>query len=174
VKILVAGVGNILNGDDGFGVEVLRVLAHHSLPNGVVLTETGIGGIALVQDLMQGFDACIIVDAVDRGRPPGTVMVIEPDIIDVHVLRPEERHDLLADMHLATPSRALLVAQALGCLPARRVIVGCQPEEVETLAIGLTATVQAAIPVAISEIERCIRQWQQSWTGEADAPGCDS
>ena len=159
MRILVAGVGNVLHGDDGFGVEVIRALRDWPVPDGVVLTETGIGGIALVQDLMMGYDACIIVDAADRGRPPGTVMVIEPDVIDVHAMRPEQRHDLLADMHLATPGRALMVALGMGVLPTRRVIIGCQPEEIETLGIGLTATVQAAIPHAVAEIERCIREW---------------
>ena len=159
MKILVAGVGNMLHGDDGFGVEVIRALTDWKRPDGVDLTETGIGGIALVQDLMLGYDACIIVDAVDRGRPPGTVMVIEPDVIDVHAMRPEQRHDLLADMHLATPARAMMVAQGMGVLPARRCIVGCQPESIETLEIGLSVTVRAAIPVAIAEIERCIREW---------------
>lgn len=158
MKILVAGVGNVLQGDDGFGVEVVRVLMTRPQPDGVQLTETGIGGIALVQDLMEGYDACIVVDAVDRDRPPGTVMVIEPDIIDVHALRPEQRHDLLADMHLATPSRALMVARALGVLPARSWIVGCQPAEIETLHIGLSATVQAAVPVAVAEVERCVAE----------------
>ena len=158
MRILVAGVGNVLQGDDGFGVEVVRALMTRPQPDGVDITETGIGGIALVQDLMLGYDACIVVDAVDRNRPPGTVMVIEPDIIDVHALRPEQRHDLLADMHLATPSRALMVARALGVLPARSWIVGCQPEEIETLHIGLSATVQAAVPVAVAEVERCVAE----------------
>ncbi len=171
MRILIAGVGNILNGDDGFGVEVIRALEHWVLPEGVVLTETGIGGIALVQDLMVGYDACIIVDAVDRGRPPGTVMVIEPDVLDVHQMTADKRHDQLADMHLATPSRALMVAQGLGCLPERRVIVGCQPEEIEVLAIGLTATVQAAIPLAIAEIERCINDWNAEAESVASTTG---
>ena len=97
MKILVAGVGNVLQADDGFGVEVARILMTRPQPDGVVVTETGIGGVALVQDLMVGYDACILVDAVDRGRPPGTIMVIEPDVVDVHPMRPEQRHDLLAD-----------------------------------------------------------------------------
>ena len=156
MRILVAGVGNVLQGDDGFGVEVLRALTSRVHPEGVHLTETGIGGIALVQDLMLGYDACIIIDAVDRNRAPGTVMVIEPDVLDVRGLRPEQRHDLLADMHLATPSRALMVARALGVLPVRSWIVGCQPQEIETLFIGLSDVVQAAVPVAVAEVERCI------------------
>jgi hydrogenase maturation protease len=158
MKILVAGVGNVLHGDDGFGIEVARVLTTMELPDGVVVTETGIGGIALVQDLSEGYDACIIVDAVDRGRPPGTVMVIEPEVLDVHALRPEQRHDLLADMHLATPSRALMVAKALGVLPSRSWIIGCQPQEIETLGIGLTATVQAAVVFAVDEVLRCVHE----------------
>ena len=159
MRILVAGVGNVLQADDGFGVEVARILMTRSQPNGVVVTETGIGGIALVQDLMVGYDACILVDAVDRGRPPGTIMVIEPDVVDVHPMRPEQRHDLLADMHLATPSRALMVAKALGALPRLSVIVGCQPAEIEVLRIGLSDIVAAAVPRAVSEVERCIAEF---------------
>ena len=163
MRILVAGVGNVLQADDGFGVEVARILMARPQPDGVVVTETGIGGIALVQDLMVGYDACILVDAVDRGRPPGTVMVIEPDVVDVHPMRPEQRHDLLADMHLATPSRALMVAKALGALPRLSVIVGCQPAETEVLRIGLSDIVAAAVPFAVAEVERCIAEFIASF-----------
>ena len=158
MKILVVGVGNILQGDDGFGVEVARRLAARPQPDGVNIEETGIAGIALVQELMAGYDACLVIDAVDRGRPPGTVMVIVPDIIDVHAMEPDQRHDLLADMHLATPSRALMVANAVGVLPAKTFIVGCQPLDIERLEIGLSPVVQAAVQVAVAEVERCIAE----------------
>lgn len=170
MRILIAGVGNVLQADDGFGVEVVRTLHDHDFPEGVMVTETGIGGIALVQDLMLGFDACIIVDAVDRGRPPGTVMVIEPEVTDVHALRPEQRHDLLADMHLATPARAMMVARGLGVLPARLVIVGCQPERIEVLEIGLSDTVRRAIPAAIVEIDRCVSEWREATAAPVATP----
>lgn len=158
MKILVVGVGNILQGDDGFGVEVARRLAARPQPDGVHIEETGIAGIALVQELMAGYDACLVIDAVDHGRPPGTVMVIVPDIIDVHAMEPDQRHDLLADMHLATPSRALMVANAVGVLPAKTFIVGCQPLDIERLEIGLSPVVQAAVQVAVAEVERCIAE----------------
>lgn len=158
-----AGVGNVLQADDGFGVEVARILMTRSQPDGVVVTETGIGGVALVQDLMVGYDACILIDAVDRGRPPGTIMIIEPDVVDVKPMRPEQRHDLLADMHLATPSRALMVAKALGALPRLSVIVGCQPAETSVLRIGLSDIVAAAVPVAVAEVERCIAEFMASF-----------
>ena len=158
MKILVVGVGNILQGDDGFGVEVARRLAARPQHDGVHVEETGIAGIALVQELMAGYDACLVIVAVDRGRPHGTVMVIVPDIIDVHAMEPDKRHDLLADMHLATPSRALMVANAVGVLPAKTFIVGCQPLDIERLEIGLSPVVQAAVEVAVAEVERCVAE----------------
>ena len=155
-RILVVGVGNILHGDDGFGVAVAQRLATLDLAPGVQVAETGIGGIHLVHELMDGYDALIIVDAVDRGRPPGTVMLIESDVVDVKELSVEARHDLLADMHLATPERAMMVARAVGVLPERTIMIGCQPLEIETLGIGLTDEISAAVETAIDEIQRCI------------------
>lgn len=158
MRILVVGVGNILQGDDGFGVEVARRLAERPQPPGVKIDEIGIGGIALVQELMAGYDACIVLDAVDRGRPPGTVMVIEPEVVDVHSFTIEVKHDLLADMHLATPSRAMMVARAVGVLPAKTLLIGCQPDSIERLEIGLSPIVAEAVEQAIIEVERCIAE----------------
>jgi len=132
--------------------------------------ETGIGGIHLVHELMAGYDALVVVDAVDRDRPPGTVMVIDAEVIDVGELPVDERHDLLADMHLATPERALMVAEAAGVLPERTVIVGCQPAEVDTLGIGLSPEVTRAVDDAVTEVERCV----QELALEAERSGSDS
>ena len=148
----------MLHGDDGFGVEVARRLGERPLPPGVTVAETGIGGIHLVHELMAGYDALVVVDAVDRGRPPGTVMVIDAEVTDAAALPVDERHDLLADMHLATPERALTVARAAGVLPERTIIVGCQPVETETLGIGLTEPVSQAVEHAVAETERCVRE----------------
>lgn len=155
-RILVVGVGNILHGDDGFGVEVARRMAERTLPAGVTVAETGIGGIHLVYELMAGFDGLIVIDAVDHGRPPGTVLVITPEVLDVKLLPIEQRHDLLADMHLATPELAMMVAKAVGVLPDRTVLIGCQPVEIETLGIGLTDEMTRAVDVAVTEVERCL------------------
>lgn len=156
MRILVAGVGNVLRTDDGFGVEVARRMASMELPDGVKVVETGIGGIALVQELQDGYDAAIVVDAVERGRTPGTVMVIDADVIDVETLSWSAKHDLLADMHLAKPELALMLARALGVLPASTVIVGCQPVDANAMGPELSAPVVAAVDVAIDEILRHI------------------
>lgn len=152
MKVLVAGVGNVLRSDDGFGVEVARRLAEAPLPPGVRVVETGIGGIALVQELQEGYDAVVVVDAVDQGRPPGTVMLIEPEVADVNELSWAQRHDFLADMHLATPELALMLARALGVLPARVLMVGCQPVDAGTMGIALSEPVAAAVELAVAEV----------------------
>lgn len=154
MRILVAGVGNVLKADDAFGVEVARRLEAMDLPDQVRVVETGIGGIALVQELQDGFDALIVADAVDRGRPPGTIMLIQPDVIDVHTLSWGEKHDLLADAHLATPERVFMLSRALGVLPERLLMVGCQPVDADALGTEMSEPVQMAVEVAVGEILR--------------------
>lgn len=156
MKILVAGVGNVLRSDDAFGVEVAnRLMARPPVEN-VTFVETGIAGIQLVQDLQDGYDAVIVIDTVDRERSPGTVMVIDYEVIDVHHLEHNEKYDLLADMHLATPDRSLMVARALGVLPPIVKMVAVQPVDVDTMGIGMSEIVTGAVDTAIEEIDRCI------------------
>ena len=153
-----AGVGNVLRADDAFGVEVARRLEATQLPDGVTVIETGIGGIALVQELQAGYDALVVVDAVDRGRSPGQLMLIEPDVVDVNALSWDQKHDLLADMHLATPERAMMLARALGVLPAKLLMVGCQPLDPESIGTGMSEPVKAAVDLAVTEIVRHVNE----------------
>jgi len=152
MRILIAGVGNVLRADDAFGVEVARRLVALDLPKEVTVVETGIGGIALVQELQDGYDALVVVDAVDVGRTPGNVFLIDPDVVDVNALTWAEKHDLLADMHLATPGRAMMLAKALGVLPPMRLMVGCQPVDPDSVGTGMSEPVTAAVGVAVNEI----------------------
>ncbi|MEJ7743776.1 MAG: hydrogenase maturation protease [Nocardioidaceae bacterium] len=81
IRILVAGVGNIFLGDDGFGSEVARRLAGQHLPEEVRVTDYGIRGMHLAYDLLDGYDALVLVDAMPgRGRPGDiTVLEVGPD-----------------------------------------------------------------------------------------------
>ena len=153
-KVLVAGVGNKLRADDAFGVEVANRLMAMDLPEGVKVVETGIGGIALVQELQEGYDALVVIDAVDRGRPPGHVMLILLDVPHVDDMEWGERYDFLADVHLATPERALIMSKALGVLPDDTLMVGCQPVDAETPGIPMSPEVTAAVEVAVKEVVR--------------------
>jgi hydrogenase maturation protease len=154
MRILVAGVGNVLRADDAFGVEVARRMEKMELPQGVKVVETGIAGMALVQELQDGWDALVVVDTVDLGRPPGHVMLIEPDVIDVHALTLDQRMDLLADMHLTTPERVLMLSRALGVLPGKLIMVGCQPVDADTPGQAMSEPVTAAVDVAVREVLR--------------------
>lgn len=154
MRVLVAGVGNKLRADDAFGVEVASRLMAMDLPAGVKVVETGIGGIALVQELQSGYDALVVVDAVDRGRPPGHVMLIAVEVPHVDDMEWGERYDFLADVHLATPERALIMSKALGVLPDNTLMVGVQPVDAETPGIPMSPEVTAACDVAVREILR--------------------
>jgi hydrogenase maturation protease len=154
MRILVAGVGNVLRADDAFGVVVAQRLMEMELPAGVKVVETGIGGIALVQELQEHYDAMVIIDAVDRGRPPGHVMLIELEIPHADEMEWSERYDFLADVHLATPTRALIMSKSLGVLPDKLLMVGCQPVDAETPYLPMSPEVTAACDVAVREILR--------------------
>ncbi|MGH9124169.1 MAG: hydrogenase maturation protease [Acidimicrobiales bacterium] len=174
MRVLIAGVGNVLRGDDAFGVEVARRLAAEPLPPDTRVVETGIGGVALVHELQDGWDALIVADAVARDRPPGTVMLIELDVFDIDQLTWRERSDFLADMHLATPERALMLAQALGVLPARRFMVGCQPVDADAFGPGMSEPVQAAVDIGIDMIRQLLDQLRASPTSSTGATGATS
>lgn len=148
--------GNVLRGDDGFGAAVAERLSSAGAPEGVEVLEIGIGGIHLVHALDGTVGGLIVVDAVELGERPGAVAVLRPDIEDVTALPPSARRDRLADMHYATPARALMLASALGVLPEATLLVGCQPAEVDWLGTGLTDEVAEAVEVAAAEVRRIV------------------
>jgi hydrogenase maturation protease len=157
------GVGNLLRRDDGFGIVVaqrLETLA--DLPSGVRVTETGIAGVGLVQDLMNGYDALVIVDAVTRGGAPGTLYLLEPGVPDITSWTDEERRAFLADLHQVEPSTALGLAQALGVLPPTVRILGCEPAECDEAQIGLTPAVARAADHAVERIRRLLSELLES------------
>ncbi len=156
MSVLIACFGNALRGDDGFGVAVAAQLQAEELPDNVRVLDVGIGGIHLVQELLAGVDLLVVVDAVDLGRSPGTVITQVPNITDVAALSVGERHDELADMHYATPERALMLARGLKVLPDTTLLVGVQTIDTERIQGGLSPTTAAAVQPAVAEIRRLI------------------
>ena len=153
MKILIAGMGNVLRGDDGFGIEVVKRLEtiRHELPKNTDIYEAGIGGIGLVQELMGGYDVLILVDAIDKGAEPGSLFVVEP-FLDPHKIDELKLHQSMVDMHYADPSKVILLANALNVCPPKVFLVGCQPEYVEDAIEGLRLSVEHAVPLAVKEI----------------------
>jgi hydrogenase maturation protease len=142
-RTLIAGFGNVLRGDDGFGVEVIRRLEQAPLPAGVTLIEIGTAGLRLAQELLSPYDHLIVVDAMTRGGAPGSLYTLRVDDVAAATA---------VDMHAAIPSRALAIAQALGGLPADVHLIGCEPEAVDELGAPLSAPVRRALEPALSAI----------------------
>ena len=105
MRVLIAGIGNVFLGDDGFGVALAGRLARRDLPAGVDVVDYGIRGMDLAYALLDGWDAVILLDATPRGEAPGTLYVIEPDVESIEAAAPEA--------HGMDPVRVLALARAI-------------------------------------------------------------
>jgi hydrogenase maturation protease len=159
MNAVVACFGNVLRADDGVGPAVAQALLEEPLQEGVRVLDIGIGGIHLVQELLrEPADLLLVVDAVDLGRTPGTIVVQRPEVLDVSTLGVHQRRDQLADMHLATPARALMVALGLGVLPTTTLVVGVQTADTDEPRHGLSEITRAAVPVVVREVRRLLAE----------------
>jgi hydrogenase maturation protease len=143
-RVLVAGIGNVFRGDDGFGVEVVRHLERQRLPDQVEVLDVGIRGLHLAYRLLEDYDLLVAVDLVARGGAPGTLYVIEPRLDD-SIGR--------ADAHSIDLPSVFAMVRTLGGELRRVVVVGCEPADLGEQ-MGLSPVVQAAIEPTIA----CIRQ----------------
>ncbi len=152
-RLLVAGIGNIFLGDDGFGVEVAQRLLLRPMPEGVRVVDFGIRGLDLVYALLDGPEATILIDAVPRGAAPGTLFVLEPQ------LEEREMAQLPAiEAHSMNPVQVLRTVAAMGGRPGRMLLVGCQPSPLaaDEMEMGLSAPVRAAVEAAVGLVESLI------------------
>lgn len=153
--ILVACIGNIFLGDDGFGVEVARRLLARPQREGVRVVDFGIRGFDLAYALQDGYDSTILVDAFPHGQPPGTVSVVEPDLT-----RLEESPDEFVQPHAMNPVNVLRMAKAMNGSLKRVLLVGCEPLTLggDEGHMGLSPTVEAAIDEAVSQIDLLVNR----------------
>jgi hydrogenase maturation protease len=146
-RILVAGVGNIFLGDDGFGVEVVRRLASRQLPPEVRVADFGIRGVHLAFELLEHpDDTTILVDLTPRGGEPGTVYLIEPDLNALSDMATGP-----ADAHSMTPEAVFALLRSMGGTLRRVWIIGCEPESTEE-SMGLSQPVEQAVDEAVTLI----------------------
>jgi hydrogenase maturation protease len=149
VKVLVAGIGNIFLGDDAFGVEVVKHIDVDSMPPGVRVADFGIRGVHLAYELLDGYDALVLIDAMPLGEPPGTVAVFEPDV--------ESIDPTSVDAHSMSPAVVLGLLAGLGGTVPRVLVVGCQPLTVEE-ALGLSEPVTSALAPAADTVHRLVNR----------------
>ena len=156
-RILVAGVGNIFLGDDGFGVEVVSRMRGRPVPDGVKVADFGIRGVHLAYELLDGYDLVVLVDAVPLGEEPGTVAVLEADAAS--------EGGVLPDAHDLDPVAVLGLLADLGGEVGRMVVVGCQPGAVWEQ-MGLSPPVEAAVDQAIEMVEQLVQEHLSTYVGK--------
>jgi hydrogenase maturation protease len=151
-KVLVAGIGNIFLGDDGFGVEVANRLSTHAMPEGVTVVDFGIRSYDLAYTLMQPWDLVILLDALPRGGEPGTLYTLEAEM-------PASAGTPSVDAHTMNPVSVLELVSALGGKLDRVFVVGCEPATIEpdpAGEFGLSKLVAAAVDEAVRVVEELI------------------
>jgi hydrogenase maturation protease len=155
-RILIAGVGNIFLGDDGFGVEVVRRLAGRELPEGVEVVDFGIRGMDLAYAMQRDYEVVVFVDATPRGKEPGTVYLLEPEI--------EEDGEVSLDTHGMDPVKVIKLSHALGAKPTRTLVVGCEPqvvpggEDYDDMLMELSEPVSAAVDEAVKLVVSLVEE----------------
>lgn len=153
-RMLVAGVGNIFLSDDGFGVEVVRRLASEPVPQGAKIVDFGIRGVHLAYELLDGYDALLLVDAAPHGQPPGTLSLLLPNL---DALPPSPASAGVVDAHGMEPTSVFSLLGSLGETPARTLILACEPADTSD-GIGLSDPVAAAVEPAAEMVRTLLAE----------------
>jgi hydrogenase maturation protease len=169
MRVLVAGLGNIFEGDDGFGVAVAQRLSRTSWPAGVLVRDFGIRGVHLAYELLEGYGLVVIADAVSRGGAPGTLYIIEhhPD----HTLPPAEATSALMDAHDLGPDGVLALVPRLGGELGRVVVLGCEPADLSPgigLSDAVTSSVDGAVGLVIDIVQRALEDAPENGPGTSE------
>jgi hydrogenase maturation protease len=153
-KILIAGIGNIFLGDDGFGVEVVRHFADLTSSGAVRVVDFGIRGLDLVYALQDSYETTILVDAYPHGQAPGTVSLVELDTNETadstgNFLEPHSMH----------PLNVLRMARSMHGPLKRVLLVGCEPATLggDEGHMGLSGPVEASVIEAVKAIEALVK-----------------
>ncbi len=152
-RVLIAGIGNVFLGDDGFGVALANRLAASELFPGVEVADFGIRGMDLAWAMQEGYDAVILLDALPRGGEPGSLYLLEPEV---------EAGGRPIDAHGMDPVTVLSLVHALGGTPPRTLVIGCEPGELpadgEEIAPGLSEPVRTALEEGMRLVETALEE----------------
>jgi hydrogenase maturation protease len=152
-KILVLGIGNILWGDEGFGVRAVEAFhRRYEAPDNVTLLDGGTQGLYLVH-FVEEADFLLVFDAIDYSLAPGALKIVRDDEV------PKFTGAKKMSLHQTGFQEVLSAADLLGRYPQRLALVGCQPLDLENWGGPLTAPVQAAIGPAVEQARDILGAW---------------
>lgn len=158
-RTLVACIGNIFLGDDGFGCDVARALADMNIPTGVKVVDYGIRGFDLAYALLEPYENVILVDAIERGLRPGMLSILQPADRSTVADSP-----VVLDPHSMHPESVLALARSIGEIMAKIYIVGCEPYdfgEEQQGRMGLSEAVATAVPEAADTVVDLVNRIHQ-------------
>lgn len=155
-RVLIAGIGNAWQRDDGFGSEVARRLEGRELPDGIAVIDFGTGGLDLAYQVMYGYDGLLMIDVSRQGGSPGTLYVIEVDEDEVPGGPVQDGEAL--NPHAMDPETVLRFIKITGGWPGKVVIVACEPETVDEMGVGLTPVVEEAVERAVELVLETARE----------------
>jgi hydrogenase maturation protease len=149
-EIMILGIGSILFSDDGFGIQVAqRVENEYEFPDNVLVVDGGVLGINLLGVISKPKHLIVVDTMRNKGRP-GDIYRLEGEAIP-------ERIRAKNSLHQVDFLEALTLCQALDNVP-KTVIIGVEPEDIQTLSLVLTPTLQARVETVIGmvlkELER--------------------
>ena len=152
-KILVAGVGNRLMGDDGFGPRVIDVLSNYCLPEYVEVRDIGTAGITIATDLSD-YDIVIFLDAMNLDGSPGKIVKsavkVEEGIDDLSELAKTTLHEVGLE-------GLLRFSKSIGTLPSEVILIGCKPKSI-TISLDLSSEVEEATIIAANMVMKLIEK----------------
>ena len=153
-SVLIACIGNIFLGDDGFGCEVARHLTQIHWPDNVKVVDFGNRGLDLAYALLDGHDVTIFVDATPRGNQPGTLYTIEPALEEIENIQA----GAMVDAHSMDPLKVLSMVKSMGGQFKRILLLGCEPATFgpEEGQMGLSEPVAASVVEAVKVIESLV------------------
>ncbi len=165
-RVLILGIGNLLWADEGFGVRCVEAMAQsYALPEGVTLLDGGTQGLYLLP-FLEAADALIVFDAIDYGLPPGTMKIVRDDEVPAFMGAKK------MSLHQTGFQDVIATATLMGYRPARMVLIGCQPVELEDFGGGLRPAVAARIPQALEIARATLADWGVTVTeGRSRAEG---
>lgn len=152
-NIMVLGVGNILYSDDGFGIKVVEKLeSEYNFPDNVTIVDGGVLGINLL-GVISSADRLIVVDTILNRGNPGDIHRLEGDAIPNRILGKNSLHqvDLL---------EALSLCRLMGNVP-KTVIIGVEPQDIETLNPELTPAIAQKVDHVVELILEELTQYNK-------------
>lgn len=152
-RVLILGIGNILWGDEGFGVRAVEAFhRRYALPEHVTLLDGGTQGLYLVQYVREA-DDLLVFDAIDYGLAPGTLKIVRDGEV------PKFTGSKKMSLHQTGFQEVLSAADLLGDYPSRLALVGCQPLDLENWGGPLTEPVRGAVDAAVAAAEDILGRW---------------